>query len=319
MARHWIATGFGDLDVLRFEEYDVPSPLHGEVTIAVRAVGVNPADYKHIRSAGAPGGEPLPIPIGYEVSGVVTAVGPADGAGIPTSIGSGAVSEGDEVVAFRIKGGFATDLTVPASDVFAKPSALSFPEAANLLLAGSTAAEMLHVTRASRGDTILVHGASGAVGVSVLQQARMLGVTAIGTASPSSFEIVERFGGIPVEYGDGLEGRVREVAPEGCAAALDCVGTDEAIDVSLAVMADRSRIVTIVAGQRARDDGFTFIAGALPASKRFRDGIRADLVRLAADGDLVVPMARTYPLAEAVEALEFVRTGHPGGKVALIP
>ena len=318
MSSRWIATGFGDLDVLRLEDYEPPAPGPGEVTIAVRAAGVNPADYKHIRSSRAPGSEQPPIPIGYELAGVVIAVGDSPGDAL-TRIGSGEVAVGDEVLAFRVKGGYASDITVPVEDVFAKPAGLPFPEAANLLLAGTTAAEMLHVTRVREGDTVLVHGASGAVGVSVLQQARRLGARAIGTAGRGSFDVVERFGGTPVEYGEGLAGRVRELAPDGVAAALDCVGTEEAIDVSLALVADRSRIVTIVAGQRAKDEGFVIIGGAMPASKAYRDEVRAELVRLAGAGELVVPMARTFPLTEAVAALELVRTGHPGGKVALIP
>ncbi|MEU1973564.1 NADP-dependent oxidoreductase [Microbacterium sp. NPDC019599] len=319
MATHWIATDFGDLDVLRLVEYDPPVPGPGEVTIAVRAAGVNPADYKHIRSPRAPGAEQLPIPIGYEIAGVVTALGPSlDGDG-QTPIASGATAVGDEVLAFRVAGGYASELTVPARDVYAKPAELSFPEAANLLLAGSTAAEMLHVTRVAAGETILVHAASGAVGVSVLQQARRLGARAIGTASPESFEVVERFGATPVAYGAGLADGVRALAPDGVDAALDCVGTDEAVDVSLELVSDRSRIVTIVAGPRAKADGFAIIGGAMPDSKRFRDEVRGELVRLAGEGALVVPMARTYPLEEAIAALEFVRGGHPGGKVALIP
>ncbi|MFH8250987.1 zinc-binding alcohol dehydrogenase family protein [Microbacterium sp. B2969] len=319
MARHWIATDFGDLDVLRLVENGAPAPGPGEVKIAVRAAGVNPADFKHIRSPRAPGAEEPPLPIGYEIAGVVTALGPAEDGEGSTRIGSGDVAVGDEVLAFRIKSGYATDVTVPARDVFAKPAGLPFPEAANLLLAGSTAAEMLHVTRVAEGDTILVHAASGAVGVSILQQARLLGARAIGTASRGGFEVVERFGGVPVEYGEGLAERVRDAAPDGVDAALDCVGTDEAVDVSLALVADRTRIVTIVAGQRAKAEGFQIIGGAMPDSKRFRDGIRSELIRMAGAGELVVPMARTYPLDQAVEALEYVRSGHPGGKVALIP
>ncbi|WP_457205368.1 zinc-binding dehydrogenase, partial [Nocardioides sp. P5_C9_2] len=172
-------------------------------------------------------------------------------------------------------------MTVAARDVFAKPASLSFGEAANLLLAGCTASEMLHVTGVGEGDTILVHGASGAVGLSVLQQAALLGARVVGTASDGSFDAVTRFGGIPVAYGDGLEQRVREAAPEGVVAALDCVGTDEAIDVSLALVADRGRIVTIAAAERAKRDGLVAIAGSIPASQAYRDSVRADLVRLA--------------------------------------
>ncbi|MFL6132017.1 MAG: zinc-binding alcohol dehydrogenase family protein [Nocardioidaceae bacterium] len=310
MAQHWIATRPGDLDVFSFEEYDVAPPKEGEVTITVRAAGMNPADAKHVARGDA---ADFPKAIGYEVAGVVSAVG-AD-----TGIGSGPVAVGDEVLAFRISGGWATEVTVAARDVFAKPASLSFGEAANLLLAGCTASEMLHVTNISEGDTILVHGASGAVGVSVLQQAALLGARVIGTASEGSFHVVTRFGGVPVAYGDGLEQRVREAAPGGVVAALDCVGTDEAVDVSLALVADRDRIVTIAAAERARAEGFTAIAGAMPASQAYRDSVRADLIRLAAEGRLVVPVARTFPLADALKATELLMSQHPGGKLVLEP
>lgn len=310
MAQHWIATRPGDVDVFSFEEHDVPPPQAGEVTIAVRAAGMNPADAKHVARGDA---ADFPRPIGYEVAGVVSAVGP------DTEIGSGPVAVGDEVLAFRISGGWATEVTVPARDVFAKPATLSFGEAANLLLVGCTAAEMLHVTGVGQGDTILVHGASGAVGVSVLQQAALLGARVIGTASERNFDVVARFGGIPVAYGDGLEQRVRAAAPDGIAAALDCVGTDEAVDVSLALVADREHIVTIASAQRAKAEGFLAIAGAMPASQAYRDSVRAELVRLAGAGRLVVPVARTFPLADAVGATELLMGQHPGGKFVLEP
>lgn len=310
MALQWIATRPGDLDVLVLEEHDVTPPEEGEVTIEVRAAGMNPADAKHVARGRD---EDFPRPVGYEVAGVVTAVGPA------TTIGSGPVAVGDEVLAFRVVGGWASELTVPGRDVFAKPEALSFDEAANLLLAATTAAEMLHVTGVREGDTVLVHGASGAVGVSLLQQAALLGASVVGTAGPGSFETVARFGGTPVCYGPGLEDRVRELAPDGVVAALDCVGTDEAVDVSLALVADRDRVVTIAAADRARDEGFRAIAGAMPESAAYRDAVRPELVRLAAEGRLVVPVARTFPLAEAVEAAAFLMQGHPGGKLALRP
>ena len=297
MARHWIATRPGDLDVFEFAEYDPPPPQRGEVTIEVRAAGMNPADTKHVARGDA---ADFPKAIGFEVAGVVSAVG-AD-----TEIGSGSVAVGDEVIAFRISGGWATEVTVAARDVCAKPTSLSFGEAANLLLAGCTASEMLHVTGVGEGDTILVHGASGAVGVSVLQQAALLGARVVGTASEGRFDVVTRYGGVPVAHGEGLEQRVREAAPEGVVAALDCVGTDEAVDVSLALVPDRGRIVTIAAHARATADGFTAIGGAMPASLAYRDAVRGDLVRLAGEGRLVVPVARTFPLADALEAAELL-------------
>ena len=311
MAQRWVATDFGGLDVFELQQYDVPAPGPGEVTIAVTAAGMNPADFKHV----ARGGDrsQLPAPIGYEVAGRITALGPG------TRIGSGDAEVGDEVLAFRIAGGYATEVTVPASAVFARPPALAPEEAANLLLAGTTAAEMLHVTGVRAGETVLLHGASGAVGVSVLQQAALLGARVIGTAGERGADVVRRFGGEPVRYGDGLAGRVRELAPDGVAAALDAVGTDEAVDVSLELVADRQRIVSIAAFERAEAEGYRVIGGTMPASKAFRDEVRARLVELAGDGQLVVPVARTFPLADARQALELLAGGHPGGKLALLP
>ena len=311
MAQHWIATGWGSPDSWEFVEFDAPVPVRGEVTIRVHAAGVNPADAKHV-AAPRPGAK-LPVPIGYEVSGVIAAIGP------DTVIGSGPAKVGDEVLAFRVQGGYATELTVPAEKVFAKPARMSHPEAANLLLAGTTAAEMLAVSRAAAGETILLHGASGAVGVSVLQQAALRGIRVVGTASEARAEEVRRFGGIPVRYGPGLADRVREIAAAPIAAALDAVGTDEAVDVSVELVADRSRVVTIAAPGRAASDGFLAIAGSMPESARFRDRVRSELIALAGKGDLVVPMAGTFPLDQAPRALRMLADGHPGGKIALLP
>lgn len=310
MAQHWVAARPGGLEVFDLVEYDVPPPAAGEVTVRVRAAGMNPADAKHVAN-GRP--EDFPRPVGYEIAGVVTAIGPG------TEIASGAVAEGDEVLAFRVRGGWTTEVTVPARDVFAKPASLSFEQAANLLLAGTTASEMLHVTGVAEGETIVVHGASGAVGVSLLQQAARRGVRVIGTCSRQRFAEVRRFGGEPVEYGDGLERRVGEAAPAGIDAALDCIGTEEAIDVSLVLVPDRDRIVTIAARQRGADLGLRAIGGELSASKAYRDGVRADLIRHAGEGRLEVPMARSYPLEQAMEAAAYLRGQHPGGKLALIP
>jgi NADPH2:quinone reductase len=310
MAQHWVAARPGGLEVFDLVSFDVPPPASGEVTVAVRAAGVNPADASHV-AEGKRG--PFPRGVGYEIAGVLTAIGP------DTEIASGGGAVGDQVLAFRVLGGWATEMNVAARDVFAKPGALTFGQAANLLLAATTASEMLHVTAVEPGETILVHGASGAVGVSVLQQAALLGVRVVGTSSRRRFEEVRRFGGEPVAYGAGLEGRVRGAAPEGIAAALDCVGTDEAVDVSLAVVPERARVVTIAAKQRGAEVGIRVIGGDLPESAAYRDGVRANLVRLAAQGGLEVPMARTYPLERALDAGELLRGRHPGGKVALLP
>ena len=306
-----MARKLGGPETWELEQLDLPAPRTGEVTIDVRAAGMNPADAKHVSTGTDP--SRLPVTIGYEVAGVIAAIGPG------TEIASGGGAVGDDVLAFRISGGYASAVTVPAADVFAKPAGLGFAEAANLLLAGCTAADMLRAARVVPGDMILLHGASGAVGVSVLQQARHLGAHVIGTASEPRFEVVRGFGGVPVAHGPGLEQRVREAAPGGFDVALDAVGTDEAGDVSLALVDDRTRIVTIAAKARADRDGFVVLGGSMPESVRFRDSVRARLIELAGAGELVVPVARTYPLDDAPAAVAELMGGHPGGKLALVP
>jgi NADPH:quinone reductase-like Zn-dependent oxidoreductase len=85
------------------------------------------------------------------------------------------------------------------------------------------------------------------------------------------------------------------------------------------VVPERARIVTIAAKQRGAELGIRVIGGDLPESAAYRDRVRADLVRLAAEGGLEVPMARTFPLERALDAAELLRGRHPGGKVALLP
>jgi NADPH:quinone reductase len=309
VARKWVAVDFGGPEVLRDIEVGVPDPGRGYVTIDVRACGMNPADAKHI----APGQDPklLPVSLGYEVAGVVSAFGP------DTELASGGGAVGNEVVA-QVSGGYATAITTAASSVFAKPSALSFPEAANLLLVGTTAADLLHTSGAREGETVLLHGAAGAVGVSVLQQARLLGVRVVGTASQANFDFVGHFGGIPVQYGPGLLDRVRAAAPGGIAAALDTVGSDEAGDVSLALVADRGRVVTIAAAPRAKADGYVFVGASNPASGPFRARARSRILSLAQDGDLVVPLAGTFEFSDAPAAFAALTSPHPPGKLALV-
>jgi NADPH2:quinone reductase len=310
MARKWVAVEFGGPGVLRNIEVAVPDPGHGQVTVDVRAVGMNPADAKHI----APGQDRrlLPLSMGYEVAGVVTALGPE------TELASGGGAIGDEVVASQVVGGYTTAITASASSVFAMPSTLTFPEAANLLLVGTTAADLLHTSGAEEGETVLLHGAAGAVGVSVLQQARLLGARVVGTAGQADFDFVRRFGGIPVEYGPGLLDRVRAAAPEGIAAALDTVGSDEAGDVSLALVADRKRVVTIAAAPRAKADGYIFVGASNPASGPFRARARSRILKLAQDGHLVVPMAATFMFTDAPDAFAALISRHPPGKIALV-
>jgi NADPH2:quinone reductase len=150
MATQWLAVDFGGPEVLEQVQFDLAPPGAGEVTIHVRAAGMNAADYKHI--APPQDRSLLPLTIGYEVAEVISAVG--EGAIVGSSTGKVA----DEVVAFKVIDGYSSDISVKASHVFAKPFNVIFAEAANLLFVGTTASEMLHVTGVHAGDVVLLQG-----------------------------------------------------------------------------------------------------------------------------------------------------------------
>ncbi len=310
-ARRWVATGFGGPEVLEETLVELPDPRPGEVAVEVQAAGMNPADYKHF----GPGQDPklLPLTIGNEVSGVIAAIG----AGTEIASGGGAV--GDEVVVFQVSDGYSSALNTPAADVFAKPATLTFPQAANLLLVGTTAAETLDVVRVAAGETLLVHAAAGGVGTSVVQQAMLLGATVIGTAAERDFDAVRGFGATPVAYGPGLEERVRAVAPAGIDAVIDTIGVDEAVDVSLALIGDRNRLVSTAAFGRAKEDGFQVVGAKNPRSGPFRAAARPKILEFAAEGKLTVPIAATYSLSETPRAVQALQGAHPYGKLALVP
>ncbi|MGZ8178435.1 NADP-dependent oxidoreductase [Williamsia sp. SKLECPSW1] len=308
-----VATAFGGPEVLEIRDIDVPDPGPGEVVVDFHAVGVNPVEYKTYSGAMGADESTLPRRIGNEGSGVIVAIGQ------DTTGPAGPLAVGDEVVVFRGVGTYASRSVQPASAVVPKPAGLSWEVAAGLLLTGTTAHDGLEVVGITPDDTLLVHGASGAVGLLVVQLARIAGARVIGTARPENHDFLRDLGAEPVAYGDGLLDRVRGLAPDRITAAYDAVGTDEAVDVSLALVDDRERIVTIAAFARAQSDGFPSIGGGDPDSARRRDAARSDLLELAADGRIRNPIARTFPLTDVTTAHLELQRSHPIGKFVLLP
>lgn len=310
-----VAGAYGGPEVLSVVDVAVPEPASDQVRITVRAAGVNPFDYKVYSGMFGTDPESLPLRLGVEAAGVVTAVG-ADAVGP-----AGPIAVGDEVIAYHATGAYATELVVPASSVVPKPKALSWEQAGGLLAAGVTAVHVLEAIGLSKGETVLVHGAAGGVGLVAVQLAVARGATVVATASQAKHDLLRELGATPVVYGPGLADRVRAIAPEGVHAAADLVGTDEAVDVSMELVPDRSRIATIAGYERGARAGIKLLGGVPGADPgtEIREAARLQLTEAAAAGRLRIVIADGYPLREAAAAHRKIMAGHTTGKIVLVP
>jgi NADPH:quinone reductase-like Zn-dependent oxidoreductase len=303
-----VAAAYGGPEVLSVVDVDPPTPGPGQVALAVRAAGINPIDWKLY--SGSYGTDPagLPMRLGFEVAGTVTALGD----------GVTGWQVGDDVLA-RVQGGYAADVLADADALVAKPATLDFAQASGLRLAGATAVHTLVATGVGPGDTVLIHGAAGGVGHLAVQAAVARGARVIGTASERNHELIRQLGGEPVSYGPGLADRVRALAPDGVTAAVDTVGTEEALDVSEELVADRGRIATIANFQRGTADGVKVLGngpGGDPGAE-IRRAAGDELAKLASEGRLTVIVRASYPLAETADAHRAGMTEHGAGKIAL--
>lgn len=303
------ASAYGGPEVLTLTEVPTPVPAPGEVLVSVRAAGVNQADVKVYSGIWGTDPAKLPMPLGFEVSGVIAAVGE----------GVTAHAVGDEVIAHPVRGGYATEVVAPEAVVIAKPAGLGWAEASGLMLTGTAAAHAVTAASLGEGDTVLVHGAAGGVGLVAVQLAVLRGARVVGTAAPEQHHLLSDLGAVPVSYGDGLLERVRDVAPGGVDAALDLAGTDEALDVSLALVADRDRIATIANFDRGPREGIRVLGAGGDEGKEIRAAAAPELAELAATGRLRVFVEATYALTDVVAAHELLADRRATGKIVLLP
>ncbi|QFU90334.1 NADP-dependent oxidoreductase [Amycolatopsis sp. YIM 10] len=297
--------GYGGPDQLALTEHPEPKVGPGEVLIEVKAAGVNPVDWK----LGAGYLDSLmevqfPLVPGWDVAGVVTALGPD----VPE------FAVGDEVYGYIRKdsahlGAYAERVSASVRMLARKPAALSWAQAAGVPLAGLTALQSIDRVEVTAGDTVLIHGASGGVGSLGVQIAVARGARVIGTASERNHEFLRSLGAEPVTYGDGLADRVRALAPEGVDVVLDFVGGG-AVHASAEVHRTPSRLVSIADGDAAELGGHAL--WARPDAARL-----AELARLADEGKLTVHVEHELPLAEAARAWELSQEGRTRGKIVL--
>ncbi len=190
---------------------------------------------------------------------------------------------------------------------------MTFEQAAGLLLAGTTAWDLVEHADPKPGDTVVVHGASGGVGFIAAQLAVAKGARVLGTASARHRDALAAIGVEPVLYGDGLLERLSALAPSGIASAMDAVGTQEALDASIALV-EKAHIFTVAAEpDQAAELGITRLPAA--DSNAIRSAARKPLLDLLAEGKVQVVISDVFPLSEVSAAYDLVMSGHAGGKV----
>ena len=290
---------FGGPDVVTAGEEELASPGEGEVQVGVRAIAVNPMDWKLVAGYLEPY-FPLQLPAvpGCETSGTVTAVGP----------GMTGFGVGDEVIWNGVAGGYRAVANLPADQLTPKPG-IDFEQAACMAIAGGAAYSALVQLGVGVGDTVLIHGAAGGVGTAAVQIARDLGARVIGTASEQNHDYLRKLGAEPVAYGEGLVERVRSLGS--ITAVVDTFGGEETTAATVELLGGHGTAVTTVPGKESN------AAGIAPV--RLLDGRVADAARLAADGKLRFNIQERIPLTEAARALGLSRGGHVRGKLVLIP
>jgi len=291
-------------DPFVLEVVDRPEPHAGpgEVRVRVRAAGLNPVDWKIASNPAAAHafGVTLPAGFGNDLAGEIDEVG--DG------VTGWAV--GDRVYGGARGRAVAEHVVLDPATLLRTPHGLPDEIAATLQIAGRTADAAVHAVRVGAGDTVLIGGAAGGVGVLTVQLAVAAGATVIATASPDNHDFLRSLGAVPTTYGDGLADRVRALAPDGVDAAIDLHGTDT-VRTALELGVPGDRIATIAGGPNP--PGGAIATGGGDATPGALDRIAAGL----AAGTLQLPIAARFPIEQITDAVALQRTGHVRGKVVV--
>ncbi|MFV0461468.1 MAG: NADP-dependent oxidoreductase [Actinomycetales bacterium] len=293
-------TEYGGPEVLHLIDLPPAAPGPGQVRIRVRAASVNPFDLKVRQGAmGGTASADAPVVLGLDAAGVVEQVG--DGVELQV---------GDEVFGIAESGAYRQQALL--SRAIAKPRDLSFELAASVVTVGRTAERVLAELGVHAGQTLLVHGAAGSVGVLAAQLAVSRGIAVVGTAGERDLEWLSTLGVRPARYGPGWMERVRQAAPQ-IDLIFDASGAGVLAD-SVELVGDPAKVVTI-ADPAAAEHGVRFSSGGPDPSGQ----TLPTLAQLAADGVLTLPIGATYPLAEAATAHADIEARRSRGKVVLLP
>jgi NADPH:quinone reductase-like Zn-dependent oxidoreductase len=298
-----VFTDYGGPETEALIDRAKPVPGPGQLLIAVHAAGVNPADWK-FRAGWLRDAIPLELPavFGLEASGIVENVGD----------GVEGFAVGDEVFGRTLgTGSYAEYTLLPADAAAHKPPKVSFLDAASITIAAGSSYDGIEQLDLHPGDTLLITGAGGGLGVAAAQLARRLGVTVVGTASPAKRALVESLGVTHVTYGDGVADRIRAAAPDGIDALFDTVG-GEAVAAVAGLVPDPAKRVTAAYDETSSD---------VPVSRVNRSpniaGLLVKLASLVESGALDPFVSEVFPLEAAGKALGVVESRHATGKITI--
>ena len=316
----------------------VPTAGPGQVVIRMEATGVSFAE-QQMRRGRYYDQPPFPFVPGYDLVGTVLATGEGVDPGLA----------GTRVAALLKVGGWASHVLVDAADVVPVPAGIGAAEAETLVVNGITAWQMLHrKARVRAGHTVVVYGANGGVGSTLVQLARLAGVRVIGTASARNHDKLRALGVIPVDYRADVPAAVRAIAPNGVDAVFDHLGIDS-VRESWRLLAPGGTLVSYGSASTRDDTGskqlpvlkilarvmvwnalpnrrhayfYNIWAGRSLAKRRFRAHLHHDLTQVLvamAEGHIVPQVAARFPLARAAEALTLAESGTVTGKVVINP
>ncbi|MBS8224663.1 NADP-dependent oxidoreductase [Vannielia litorea] len=290
---------YGGPEVLKVVEVDEPHTGPGQVRIAVRAAGVNPAEWK-IRAGYFQEFMPVEFPagVGFEAAGIVDEIGE----GVTgVAVGDAVFGHGSSTVAEYAV------LTYWAH----KPDDMPFDVAGGLSVASETAIRALNYVGTKAGETVLICGAAGGVGSAAIQIARARGITVIGTASAAKHDYLAELGATPTSYEPGLADRVKALAPHGVDAALDLAGAG-IIPELIEITGDASRVISIV-DFTAPEQGAQFS----PTPQEHPERALQEAANLFSEGALKLRVEKTFPMAQIVEAQALSAEGHVTGKLVI--
>jgi NADPH:quinone reductase-like Zn-dependent oxidoreductase len=305
-SRAVLLESFGGPEVLDLREVPVPQAGPEQIRARVTAAGLNPMDWFMTSDADTATRFGLSLPSGFGT----------DYAGVVDQVGEGVTefAAGDRVFGGALSRAVADYVLIDVAGTIAAggdahhtPDGVDDCTAATLAIAGCTAAAALAVVNPGPGDTLLIGGAGGGVGVFTVQLARLAGARVIGTGSATSADALRALGAEPVAYGDGLVDRLRALAPAGVTAAIDLYGT-ETVQAARELGVPDERITTIA----AQIDGITPANGANAAPSAVEE-----IARLVAKGQLRVPIAASFPVEQIRAAVELQASRHVHGKVVI--